>query len=150
CNASLVVPSVPNAAVSLWRFPNFQLIAQIAGVVILAGIATRFAVLVLGLLKLRQFRKASSSIARFFEMTALLDQVRSELKVRADFRLSPDVHSPVTFGFARPLILLPEKLPSLDSRFQTAIADHELLHVRRRDWVYHLAEEIIRSMVICW
>src|SRR5208282_5057730 len=31
------------------------------------------------------------------------------------------------------------------SRFQAAIACHELLHVRRRDWAHHLCEEIIRA-----
>src|SRR6202041_3139918 len=53
--------------------------------------------------------------------------------------------SPVTFGFAAPVILLPERFPSMDARFQSAIACHELLHVRRNDWVHHLAEEILRT-----
>jgi len=55
------------------------------------------------------------------------------------------VDSPVTFGFTAPVILLPERFPSMDAQFQALIACHELLHVRRRDWAHHLAEEIIRA-----
>jgi BlaR1 peptidase M56 len=65
--------------------------------------------------------------------------------VRADFRLSADVESPVTFGLATPVILVPEYFPTTDSRFQVAIACHELLHVQRHDWAHHLAEEAIRT-----
>ena len=35
----------------------------------------------------------------------------------------------------------------LDARFQSAIACHELLHVRRRDWAHHLGEEILRAVL---
>ena len=34
----------------------------------------------------------------------------------------------------------------MDSQPQSAIACHELLHVRRRDWAHHLCEEIIRAV----
>jgi len=126
------------------HFLSLQLAAETLGIVILVGIATRFVILALGLLKLRQLRHDSSSVSLYPETAALLEQIRSRVKVRADFRLSPDVDSPVTFGFTVPMILLPENFPSMDSRFQAAIASHELLHVRRRDWAHHLAEEMIR------
>src|SRR5580704_2870598 len=41
-------------AVSHWHFPSLPLLAQILGAVILAGIAARFAMLAMGLLRLRQ------------------------------------------------------------------------------------------------
>ena len=146
---------VSDTAVSLWRYFTLQLMAEIIGIALLAGIGVRLVILALGLLKLREFRQRSSPISVSPETAALLEQVRSELKTRADFRLSPHVHSPVTFGFAVPMILLPKSFPSLDRRFQTAIACHELLHVRRHDWGHHLAEEIIRACfwfhpVIAW
>ena len=135
-------------AVSYWHLPNFQIIAEIIGVVILAGIATRFLILALGLLKLRQFRRTSSQLSSqvdHVECAAALEQMRADLRTDAEFRLSSDVNSPVTFGFSAPVILLPENFPSMNARFQSAIACHELLHVRRNDWVHHLAEEIIRD-----
>jgi hypothetical protein len=52
----------------------------------------------------------------------------------------------VTFGFTAPVILLPARFPAMDVRFQSAIACHELLHVRRRDWAHHLLEEVIRAI----
>jgi beta-lactamase regulating signal transducer with metallopeptidase domain len=136
---------VPDATFSFWHFFSLQLVAEILGIVILVGIATRFVILALGLLKLRQLRHDSSSVSPYPETTALLEQVRSQVNVRADFRLSPDVDSPVTFGFTGPMILLPQNFPSMDSRFQAAVACHELLHVCRRDWAQHLAEEMIRA-----
>jgi len=53
----------------------------------------------------------------------------------------------VTFGFWRPTVLLPACWPDLDPASRTAIAYHELLHVRRSDWVFHLGEEIFRALV---
>ena len=71
--------------------------------------------------------------------------MRARVDAHAEFRLSANVDSPVTFGFSAPVILFPENFPSMDARFQAAIACHELLHARRHDWVHHLGEEIIRA-----
>jgi beta-lactamase regulating signal transducer with metallopeptidase domain len=139
-----VIP-VSSPTVTHWHIPGLQIISQIFGTVILSGVATRFVLLVLGLLKLRQFRRASLPISPFAESTAVLEEMRTRMNARAEFRLSADVYSPVTFGFAAPVILLPEQFPFMDARFQAAIACHELLHVHRQDWANHLAEEIIRA-----
>ncbi len=141
------VPVIPasSPAVTHWHFPSLQIIAQIFGVVILAGIAARFAILVMGLLRLRQLRQASSPISLFAESAAVLEEMRARVNTSAEFRLSPDVDSPVTFGFTAPVVLLPERFPSMNPRFQAAIACHELLHVRRHDWTHHLGEQVIRA-----
>ena len=143
-SAVRVLPSSA-PAVSHWYFPSLQLIAQILGVVILAGIAARFAILAMGLLRLRQLRQSSSPITLFAESTAVLEEMRARVLASAEFRLSPDVDSPVTFGFTSPMVLLPERFPSMNARFQATIACHELLHVQRHDWAHHLAEEILRA-----
>jgi len=132
-----------NPAVTHWHFSSFPIIAEILGVAILAGIAARFVILALGLLKLRQFRRASSPNSLSAESAAALDQMRAQLRARAEFRLSTDVDSPVTFGLAAPVILLPERFLAMNAQSQAAIACHELLHVRRYDWAHHLAEETI-------
>jgi beta-lactamase regulating signal transducer with metallopeptidase domain len=139
-----VIPA-SSPVVSRWHFPSLPLIPQIFGLVILAGIAVRFAILAMGLLRLRQLRQASSPISRFPESAVVLDQMRARVNAGAEFRLSPDVDSPVTFGLAAPVILLPERFPSMAARFQATIACHELLHVQRQDWAHHLAEEILRA-----
>src|SRR5580704_7266461 len=140
------VAATPIPVATHWNFPSLELIVRILGVAILAGIAVRLAILALGLLKLRQFRHASSSLSSFAETAAVLEQMRAILKTRAEFRLSSDVLSPVTFGFTAPVILLPARFTAMDARFQSAIACHELLHVRRRDWAHHLLEEVIRAI----
>ena len=80
-SAVRVLPSSA-PAVSHWHFPSLQLIAQMLGVVILAGIAARFAILAMGLLRLRQLRQSSSPITLFAESTAVLDGARVPASVR--------------------------------------------------------------------
>jgi beta-lactamase regulating signal transducer with metallopeptidase domain len=139
-----VIPA-SSPTVSHWHFPNLQFVAQILVGVILVGIAARFAILAMGLLRLRQLRKASSPISLFPQSVAVLEEMCGRVNTRAEFHLSRDVESPVTFGFAAPVVLLPERFPTMNTQFQATIACHELLHVRRRDWAHHLAEEIIRA-----
>jgi beta-lactamase regulating signal transducer with metallopeptidase domain len=141
------VPVIPasSTTVSHWHFPSLQILSQIVGVVILAGIAARFAILAMGLLRLRQLRRASSPISLFPESVAVLEEMRARVNTGAEFRLSPNVDSPVTFGLAAPVVLLPERFPCMKVPFQATIACHELLHVRRHDWAHHLAEEILRG-----
>src|SRR5262249_6488166 len=55
---------------------------------------------------------------------------------------------PVTFGLFRPVVLLPASFLSLGEDEQRAIVCHELLHVRRRDWLVNLIEELI--VVVLW
>ena len=148
----LITPDIPTSiipppgpVVTHWQFSNFQIIAQIVGLVILAGIAVRFLLLALGLLKLRHLRQASSPFSASLESTSVLEEMRALVNARAEFRVSSQVDSPVTFGFAAPVILLPARFSSVDPRFQSAIACHELLHVRRHDWAHHLFEEILRA-----
>jgi beta-lactamase regulating signal transducer with metallopeptidase domain len=137
----------PSSPVKRWQLPSLDSIAPIVGVVVLGGIAARLTLLMVGLMKLRRLRRTSLPVLSLADSGALLEQMRASLGAHAEFRLSPYVESPVTFGFSPPLILLPERFASLDPRFQSAIACHELLHVRRRDWAHHLAEEFLRSLL---
>ena len=66
--------------------------------------------------------------------------------VEADIRISEAISSPVTFGFLQPVVLLPANFSELDSEIQEAILCHEVLHVRRRDWLFTLGEELVRSL----
>ena len=140
--ATLPPPSPP---VARWHIPTPQALADIAAFIILAGIVARLGILGLGLLKLRQLRRVSLPISECPDIAALLETMRDRVNAPAEFRISADVESPVTFGLRPPVILLPERLASMEPRFQAAIACHELLHVRRHDWAHHLTEELLRS-----
>src|SRR5580693_7228623 len=140
-----IVIGAPVPAATHWYLPSAEVIAAIVGLIILAGIAVRFTILALGLLKLRQFRQSSKPIFNLPVSEAVLDEMRLRVNTSGEFRISSDVESPVTFGLAAPVILLPERFPTLDAQYQSTIACHELLHVRRRDWAHHLSEEILRA-----
>jgi TonB family protein len=61
--------------------------------------------------------------------------------------VSEIVTSPVTFGWTKASILLPARVMELPDDLREAIACHELIHVERRDWLFVLAEEILRALL---
>src|SRR5215468_6503529 len=74
-NAEPAGTPISDTAVSLWRYLTLHFMAEIIGIAILAGIGARLVILVLGLLKLREFRQRSSPISVSPETAALLEQV---------------------------------------------------------------------------
>ncbi|MCU1328864.1 MAG: TonB family protein [Bryobacterales bacterium] len=55
--------------------------------------------------------------------------------------------APVTFGILHPVILLPRSFRELPATQQDAVLCHEILHVRRKDWIWMLGEEFVRSLL---
>jgi beta-lactamase regulating signal transducer with metallopeptidase domain len=123
-------------------------IYRVCGAVILLGIVVRLTLLVMGLQKLREFRQRSTGISMSTRTGQLLEAMRKRVDCTAEFRLSQDVESPVTFGLREASILIPDEFLNMEPQVQSAIACHELLHVRRRDWAMHFVEETIR--VVMW
>jgi TonB family protein len=111
-------------------------VAQIILAMAVAGVAVRFGFLGLGFLRLRRYRRTATFVPGAF---AALQQ---RLGVFADFQVSNDVSGPVTFGLLRPTILLPQ-----DCLQDESIACHELIHVRRRDWLFAVIEECVLSLL---
>ena len=110
------------------------------GLIVLAGgIACRLAWMALGLVRLRQMR------LRGHEEAAGFDDLKELIGSRPKIRWSPDVRHPVTFGVVDPIVLLPMALKAVDRGAQRAVVTHELHHVRRRDWSWVMAEEVVRS-----
>ena len=107
---------------------------KLALLILGAGVTVRFAMLGLGFWRIRRYRRNSSFAPGAFA------NLQRRLGVFADVQLSSDIKGPVTFGFRRPVILLPEGCMEDES-----IACHELVHVRRRDWLFAVAEECILS-----
>lgn len=115
------------------------------GFVLCAGIAARTGWLLLGLIRLRRYRVNS---APFDTEPDSVGYARRLIGASAQLRLSDDLGTPATFGFLQPIVLLPARFGSLPELTQTAIAAHELLHVRRRDWLWTLGEEAVS--VLLW
>ena len=56
-----------------------------------------------------------------------------------------DLSGPVTYGWPRAFVLLPARFEEMDTSMRAAIACHEFMHVVRRDWLFVMAEEMIRA-----
>jgi TonB family protein len=109
--------------------------SEMALLLLAAGAAIRVIWLAVGFWKLRRYRLHSRPLAG-----------ASEWRTDADLRISDAVVSPVTFGYRNPVILLPGQFPELDQAQQDAILCHEVLHVWRRDWLFTVAEEMVRAI----
>jgi TonB family protein len=113
-------------------------------VVLLAGVATRLMWLALGLVSLARLRRSSTPIE---PPTAPMDDAARAVGVTASFRQSPRVPRPVTFGLRSPVVIVPPGFTALEVKQQKAVACHELLHVRRQDWLRILGDELIRGLL---
>jgi TonB family protein len=103
--------------------------------VVLAGVAIRLGWLATGFWKLRRYRRHSQPL-----------EPASAWSVEASLLVSDEIASPVTFGWRGPVVLLPANFPVLDAPVKEAILCHEIMHVRRRDWLFTVAEELVRSI----
>ncbi|MGO4885316.1 MAG: TonB family protein [Bryobacteraceae bacterium] len=108
------------------------------------GCAGRALWLAAGFGKLRRWRRDARPLA---PAAARLDELHSGIAPRAELRLSAAVPGPVTFGLWRPVVLLPEQFVELPAEIQEAIVCHELLHVRRGDWIVTVAEQAVRAVL---
>ncbi|MEO7116157.1 MAG: M56 family metallopeptidase, partial [Caldimonas sp.] len=57
------------------------------------------------------------------------------------------IHSPATFGWKRPIVLLPSFCLEQDSSELGDIFRHELQHIRRRDFVFNTVASVCRALL---
>ncbi len=111
--------------------------------VLAAGVALRLGWLGLGLFTLGRLRRSTrpleprpASIERAVEMAG----------TDAEFLVSATASRPVTCGIRRPVVIVPQNFEQFPEGEQAAIACHELLHVRRADWAWNVADEVTRAV----
>ena len=127
-----VTTMVTSIAVSAPAPARFHIApGQLLVCLLAAGVVARLAWLAVGFWRLRRYRRHASPL--------------ENAGVWAEVLLSAEISSPVTFGWRRPVILLPERFPQLSDTMQQAILCHENLHVERRDWLFTVAEELVRA-----
>jgi TonB family protein len=147
-------PAVPLATVqSIWsRICNLDSVLWLIGAIALA----RLIWLGAGLLRLRGLRRRAAPLEiPEIEISPNLSACPLQLAARvygfaarrADWFSSAEINGPVTFGWLRPCVLLPARVAELPQPLREAIAYHEWIHIERRDWLFVLAEEIIRSLL---
>ena len=121
-------------------------IEQAVLLIIVGGIVMRGLWLATGFGRLAGLRRDSAGACR---RSSLFDSAaRQEVGASAEFRISRGPRTPITFGLRRPMVLLPAGLGSMDAETQRAIVCHELIHVRRRDWAWCVAEEFVRTAAL--
>jgi TonB family protein len=114
-------------------------VATVLMTVLATGAAIRLGWLGLGLIRLRSIRTAS---APAHSLSSIALPLQHALGVVADIRFSDAVTSPATIGIHHPTVLLPRRAQDLAPSLQHAVLSHELIHVRRRDWLPALLEEV--------
>ncbi len=106
------------------------------------GTIAGLAWLLAGACRIRQMRRRSVPAS----LGPDLDDLRIALAPRAEFRWSDEVQQPVTLGIRRPLVLLPRRFDELTVDAKRAVACHELLHIKRRDWLWTVLEAHVRAL----
>jgi TonB family protein len=119
--------------------PAPALAAMLAAVALL-----RLGGLAIGWRRLVRCRRRARPLDRLPETVADLSR---RLGVRARFYVSGEVDAPATFGHWHPAVLVPPAFLEMAPEAQRAVAAHELLHVRRRDWAVSAAEETVRAVL---
>lgn len=105
-------------------------------VILGAGILLKVVQMGLGLLRLRQYRRNAQPYGG-----------NPSWNVEARLLTSDEITGPVTFGFFRPVILLPSGFGDLADALRETILCHETLHIRRKDWLFAVAEEAVQAIL---
>lgn len=98
----------------------------------------------LGLVNLQRLSAKAVPLAPLPEA---LKRAAAAAGVTARFARSDRLSSPVTFGWIRPVVLLPPHALLLDERALFTVVLHELTHVRRRHFLKGLLEELAASLL---
>jgi TonB family protein len=117
-------------------FPGLLLV--LGGVVLI-----RLATLVVGLAQLRMF---SRSVPLLRPISPAIALHRDRLVRNATIAVTNRFSVPVSFGWRRPYILVPTGFSDLDAASQEAIICHELLHLKRGDWLVTIAEQVVKAV----
>ncbi len=121
----------PSRSIAFWVF-----------LILGAGVAARALWLAVGAMRLQRLRRTALPI----DLPPAFLWAQERIGSRAAICLSDRVSGPITFGIRDPIVLVPPAVLTMDARVQEAIACHELLHVRRRDWIWEILEEGVRTV----
>jgi TonB family protein len=121
---------------------------QMVLLILAAGMALRLCWILLGLWQLQRYRNEAAPLYPIPQsIRTARSLVHSPGRADAEFATTAIGAGPLTFGFFRRLVLVPPSFLQLDEDAQVGIACHELLHVRRNDWLMTLVEEIAGSVL---
>jgi D-alanyl-D-alanine endopeptidase (penicillin-binding protein 7) len=117
-------------------------LTAIVWMVLLGGAVVRALWLASGFLALRRLRASSRPVA----LDPDLESLAKAIAPAVEFRCHASATQPVTFGWRRPVVLLPELLTGMPLDVQRAALIHEALHVARRDWLRLIGEQAVQTV----
>ncbi|MFC1716072.1 leucine-rich repeat domain-containing protein [Candidatus Poribacteria bacterium] len=96
---------------------------------------------------LRHFKRRSQKVAEgpILEIISRLRE-RMTLTRRIDVFISPDIHSPTSFGLFSTAIILPESLTNNGDGELEMVLSHEMAHAKRHDYLVNLFQRILQSI----
>lgn len=115
--------------------------ALAVGAALAIGVLFRLGVLATRLVGLARLGRAARPVTPEPWLAALRDAVAP----RASFATAEGVGAAATYGVVSPLVLLPAGFDALPRERREAVALHELLHARRGDWLFLVAEEALAA-----
>jgi TonB family protein len=98
----------------------------------------------IGLVYLGRCRRTATPIV---PLPAQVHTLQRRLGLEVPFVQTDRLSVPITFGWARPIVMVPTSFNRLSNDEQEGVACHELLHIHRRDWPVALAEEVFRAVL---
>jgi len=124
-----------------------SLVSRLPVFVWVGGVVLSALMLVVGLVRLRAIGRTATRVAdrRWLD---LLDELARAARVRRPVALleSADPALLVTWGFARPKIVLPLVARGWDAERRRVVLTHELAHIRRGDWVVQMFAHAVLAL----
>jgi len=119
-------------------------VSRVVAWTLLMGIAARLCWFTIGVWRIRRYRINAAPLQYF---PSIIRKACKLTDQSALVCLSSNDIGPVAFGFFRPVVLLPPSFLTLDPDSQCAVLCHELMHVKRRDWIVTVIEELIAAFL---
>ena len=124
-----------------------DVVARLAVTIWLMGAVAGIGVLLVGLARLRWLRARSSRVADGPWHRLCTDLARScGLKRGVDLLFGPLPGLVATWGWRRPVVMLPASASEWSAERMRVVLLHELAHARRGDWMLQMAAEALRCV----
>jgi len=124
-----------------------EVVGRLAVTIWLVGAFAGLGVLLVGLARLRWFRASSSRVTdgRWHRLCADLSR-SCGLNRGVDLLLGPRPGLVATWGWRRPVVMLPASASEWSAERMRVVLLHELAHARRGDWLLQMAAEALRCV----
>jgi TonB family protein len=111
-----------------------------------AGKVTAAAARSLPLLPLFWLTGVALVLIRFAAGVIRLAGLTRRSRVAGPVRISEAIHTPLTWGAIRPVILLPEYVEDWPAEHRDVVIRHERAHIERRDWLWQAFAQVMTAV----